>query len=518
MYFSMSNQLQIDDSHLSFDLGSLYKSGNDNSDSNHEKVKLIQTQTNILFKCLERVDGWKKSGPGSNLLMRPDDNDDDDDDGDSDDMSDNNNSIDDINDNNSDDDKSEDDKDDEIHELKEGIDYVRLDWYACLPTDAQGYEVIEQHYNKLYTDYVSGTNVGKRYIELCLLGNEDVDTVYIPNYESAATDLISHLMSSLSVGAPHQYSPSLRRNQDAVTTLQIMLSDMKLLVNKEQQLIEMLDLERQKRMHQQELEEEKKKKQQLELEQEKKKQQELQEKTLQLEIELATTTLVQNDSKKRRLGMLLPSTDMDQTDMDQEMDTDERPNKRPATEVCQLATSSQTVDSDNNGTCIDSVDASQCTSARHSKRLVATSVVEKDEVSRKKEDGRKMDLKERCSSVDDTPMEDIQPVIKEDIEVETSPSPTSSAANTSTSQHMQSPSRHNKDDESKTSSSSSSHEESISKHMELRKGKWSVSTYYMLCGILHITVHSTSYFYTLYLWFTFTYTYSSKRKNMQHNT
>jgi len=54
-----------------------------------------------------------------------------------------------------------------------------------------------------------------------------------------------------------------------------------------------------------------------------------------------------------------------------------------------------------------------------------------------------------------------------------------------TSQHMQSPSRHNKDDESKTSSSSSSHEGSISKHTELRKGRWSVSTYYMICGILH---------------------------------
>jgi len=88
-----------------------------------------------------------------------------------------------------------------------------------------------------------------------------------------------------------------------------------------------------------------------------------------------------------------------------------------------------------------------------------------------------------------------------------------------TSQHMQSPSRHNKDDESKTSSSSSSHEGSISKHTELRKGRWSVSTYYMICGILHtlFTQPPTS-IYSLTHWFIFTYTYSSKRKNMQHNT
>jgi len=83
--------------------------------------------------------------------------------------------------------------------------------------------------------------------------------------------------------------------------------------------------------------------------------------------------------------------------------------------------------------------------------------------------------------------------------------------------YMQSPSRHNKDDESKTSSSSSSHEGSISKHMELRKGKWSVSRYYMMRGILHITVHSTSYFYILSTC-GLHYTYSPKRKNMQHNT
>ena len=66
-------------------------------------------------------------------------------------------------------------------------------------------------------------------------------------------------------------------------------------------------------------------------------------------MELETTTLVQSDCKKRRLDMLLSG--IISTDMDQEMDTDERPNKRPAT-------SSQTLDSDNNDTTFASAEVS----------------------------------------------------------------------------------------------------------------------------------------------------------------
>ena len=288
-------QVDLEQDRSCFDLISLNKT--DSSDEKYDiKVRDVQIKTKILYKCLERLDGWKKSGytlPGSNLLMRPDVNDD---------INGSNNSNDLVDDNSDDlvDDNSDDNSDDNTEDgLVEGIDYVRSNWYegATLAIgDSKDYEVIEQRYNNLYKEYVSDTYMGKGYTELCLLGNEDVDTVHVPNYEVSATDSISNLISSLSVGAPQQYSPSLRQNQDAVTTLQIMLSEMKLRVKEEQQLIEKLELERQKKkkqqQQQQELEHEEKKR--LELEHEKKKRHELREKTRQLEIEQMESDVYQS--------------------------------------------------------------------------------------------------------------------------------------------------------------------------------------------------------------------------------
>ena len=319
-------QVDIQQDQSGFDLISLNKT--DSRDEKYDiKVRNVQIKTKILYKCLERLEGWKKSGqPGSELLMRPDVNDDISDDingsNNSDDLIDDNtddNTIsDDINGSNNSDDLIDDNTDDNTEDgLVEGIDYVHLNWYegATLAIgDSKDYEVIEQRYNNLFKENVSDTPMGQRYIELCLLGNEDVDTVHVPNYESSATEVINNLMSILSAGAPQQYSPSLRKNQDAVTTLQIMLSKMELKVKDERQLIEKLKLERQKKQ-QQELEHEKKR---LELEQEKKKQQELREETRRLEMEQIETDAYQssesftqsdeNNNQRRKSKRLVTKT------------------------------------------------------------------------------------------------------------------------------------------------------------------------------------------------------------------